>query len=70
MQQRQEELLSDPVHLLADDSHDLVERPVPKEKIRVNPGCELADVASPHQKLVAGDFGVRRRFAEGWDEEF
>ncbi len=32
----------------------------PKKEIRVDPGGQLADIARPHQELVARDLGVRR----------
>ena len=69
MQRRQVELLPDLVHLLADDAHDLVERPLPKKQIGVNPGSQLADVSRADQKLVAGDFGVRRSLAQRGNKE-
>ena len=65
MQRRQKKLLPDLVHLLPHDAHDLIKRPVAQEKIRVNTRRQLPNVASPHQELVAGNFSVRRRLAQG-----
>jgi len=69
MQRRQKKLLPDPVHLLAHDGYDLVERPVAQKKIGVDAGRQLPNVARPHQKLVAGHFGVGRGLAQGRNEE-
>jgi hypothetical protein len=66
---RQQELLTDLVHLLADDRDDLVDGAVAEEEERIDPGAELADVTGAQQQPVAGDFGVGGSFTEGWDEE-
>ena len=68
MQRRQVKLLPDLVHLLADDANDLVERAISQKKIRVNARSKLPDVARPHQKLMAGDLGIRRHLAQCWDK--
>ncbi len=69
MNGRQVEFLPDLVHFFADDVGDLVERPLPHKKIGVNSGSQLADVACPDQEFVAGDFSVRRRFAQSRNKE-
>ena len=33
-------------------------------------GGELTDITCTHEKFVAGDFCVRRRFAQGGDKQF
>src|SRR5882762_7393755 len=60
----EEEFLANFVHLFPDDPHDLVERTLAKEKIGINPSCQLADVAGADEELVAGDLGVGRSFAQ------
>ena len=40
-----------------------------EEKIGINSGGKLADVACTHQEFVAGDFSVRRSFAQSRDKE-
>ena len=70
MQRGHKKLLPDPVHLLAHNGDDLVERPVSEKKIRVNTRRQLPNVARPHEKLVAGYFGLRRRLAQCRNEEF
>src|SRR5436305_11978414 len=64
MQRRQQELLPDLVHFLADDADDLVYGTLSEEQIRVNAGGELTDISGADQKFVARDFGVGRRFAQ------
>jgi len=66
---REEELLTDSVHLFADDGDDLVDRTVAEEEIAVDTGAELADVAGAEKELVTGDLGVGGCFAEGGDKE-
>ena len=65
-----EKLLPDPVHLLAHDAHDLVERPITQKKVRVNPRRQLPNVTSPHQKLVAGHFRVSGSLAQCRNKQF
>src|ERR1700686_5706917 len=69
MNGRQIEFLSDFVHLLADDTHDLVKGALSHEEIGVNPGGQLADISGAHQELVTGDFSVCWRLAQSGNKE-
>ena len=64
----QEKLLADLVHLFADDANDLIERALAEGEVAVNASAQLADVAGAEKKLMTGDFGVCRSFAEGGDK--
>ncbi len=66
---REEELLADAVHLLADDCDDLVDGTVAEEEVAVDAGAELAHIACAQQELVACDLCVGGGFAQGGDEE-
>ena len=66
----QVKLLADPVHLLAHDADDLVQRALAEEEVVVNARAELADVAGAEQKLVAGHFGVCRGLAKSGMKSF
>src|SRR5271156_315462 len=69
MDRRQQKLLPDLVHLLANDSHDLVDRPLTEEQVGVDARAKLADISAPNEELVTGDFGVRRSLTKGRDKE-
>ena len=69
-QGREQELLADRVHLLADDRDDLVDRPVAEEEVRVDSRAELAHVSGAQQQLVACHFGVGRGLAQSRNKEF
>ena len=69
VQRGEQELLADPVHLLADDGGDLVQRALAERQIAVDSGAELANVSGAKQELMTGDLGVGGSLAEGGDEE-
>src|SRR5579859_3426390 len=57
----------DPVHLLADDRHDLEPDPLAERQHRVVPGHQRADEAGPEQQAVAGCARVCRVVAQRRD---
>ena len=59
-----------PVHLLANDSLDLVEHAMAQGKQRVDPRHQLAHEASANQQLVAHRLGVSGVIAQGGNEDF
>ena len=64
MERRQQEFLTDRVHLLPDDGDDLVQRSLAEEKIAVNTGAQRPYVTGPQQKLMAGGLCIRRCFPQ------
>ena len=62
-------LLADPVHLLANDANDLVDRPLTEEEIVIETRAQLANVAGAHEELVTGHFGVCRGLAKSGNKE-
>jgi hypothetical protein len=57
-------LRPDGIHLLADDLHDLQERSLRQQQMRINPRRHLADVPGPQQQSVAGNFCFRGVFPQ------
>src|ERR1700761_910014 len=70
MNRRQIKLLPDRVHLLAHNRDDLVQRPLPKKEVVVNPRAKLPDIPGPQQKFMAGHFGIRRGLAQSRNKQF
>ena len=69
METGQPELLGpDPLHLLADDRLDLPQAPKGERRHRVATGHQLADVARPHEELVAHGLGVGGVVSQGRNE--
>src|SRR6202163_3730423 len=69
IQRGQVELLSDLVHLLADDAHDLLCSAIAEEQKRIDPGAQLTNVSSANQQFVASDLGISRSLAQSRDKE-
>src|SRR5262249_22490308 len=69
VERREIELLPDPVHLLADDRRDLVQRALPQREVAVDARAELADVTCTKQELMTGDLSVGRSLTQGRNEE-
>ena len=66
----EEQLLgADGVHLLADDRLDAAQHLEAEREPGVDAGAHPADVAGPHEQLVARDLGVRRVLAKGSQEQ-
>ena len=57
------------LHLFAHDSLDLSQHPEAKRQPRVDSGGRAADVPRPHEKPVAGNFGVGRIFTQRTNEK-
>ena len=65
----QKKLLAYPVHLIAHNTDDFVERALSEWEVVVDAGAELANVAGTEKELVAGHFGIRRGLAQGRNKE-
>src|SRR5690349_1670586 len=70
MKRGQVELLPDFIHLVAHDVHDLVERALPEEQIRINSSSQLPDITSADEEFVARDLGISRSLAQRGNEQF
>ena len=57
-----------PVHLLADDVDDLLERPPPQRQIRIRAAGDLADQARPDHQLMTGDLRLGGHFLHRRDQ--
>ncbi|MNI10208.1 hypothetical protein D3C73_633110 [compost metagenome] len=53
------------VHFLPHDSFNLAQDPPPQGQIRINSGCQLADISGTQQQLVVNGLRLRRRFPQG-----
>ncbi len=62
-------LPADRIHLLADDLDDLLVDAPSERQERPHPRRDLPDVTAANEELVRDRFGVRRRFAQGRDEQ-
>jgi hypothetical protein len=69
IERRQQELLANLVHLVANHINDLQYRPLRHEQIGVNACAHLPDVSRADKKLVAGDLGIRRGLAQSGNKK-
>src|SRR5205823_2927839 len=69
MQRRKQKLLTDLVHLIANDGNDFVDRALSEKEIGVDAGSKLANIPGADQELVTRDLRVGRRFAQRGDKQ-
>ena len=61
-------LRTNPIHLFAQDLHDLERDALGHRQVRIDSGAELANQAGAQQKFVRDNFGISRIFAKRGDE--